>query len=1169
VLGFFTRLLDSSGFVPRRLCGEWTAGLVLLHNASDLLIWLAYLAIPVVLWVMARRRDDVVFRRVFYLFLAFIVSCGFTHALDVLMFYAPLYRLSGLAKALTAVASWATVVALVPIVPKVLAMRSPELLEAEILERHRVEAELRALHAHLEERVAQRTAELEAAVAALRLENEERGRVERQLWFSREQLRVVTDNAPVMLLHCDTAQRYRFVNRPYAESLGLTPHEIVGKQITEVGSEQACALIAPHLEQALAGRRIDLEVAKPHGGSSKGWLHLTCLPSHSAAGEVTGAIAVLLDVTERRTAENLLRTITDTLPAHVSYVDRECRYRLNNLAYERWFDRPRSEITGHPMQEVLTAAAWEVTRPRIEAALAGTTVHFELEAPNARGEMRWFDATYTPDVCPSGDIEGVVVMGTDITDKKIADLALRESEARFRHLADAMPQIVWTAASDGTLDYYNERWYEYTRMPREGIGNDSWTAVLHPEDVARCVETWSAAVRSGEPYHSDYRFKNATTGEYRWHLGRAVAVTDGAGRIVQWLGTSTDIDDQKRAEASLQELNSTLERQVAERTQAAESQRRWLDAVLEALPVAVTIGEPGGRLTRKNQACDQVWGAMAPLSSGIDAYEEWVGYWPATGARIQPEEWAMSRALLKGETCSGELIEFIRFGDGKPRMIMNSAAPVWGPDGNLLGAVVAAMDVTVRIADQAALRESEERFRTAFDAAPIGMALVTPDGRWLQVNRSLCEMVGYTEEELLAIDFQTITHPEDLDIDLDHVRQALAGAISSYQMEKRYIHKQGHVIHILLSGSLVRDAQGRPTHFVAQIKNITQRKNDEKALAAHDALLRQFIKHSPAAIAMFDAEMRYLQMSDRWLVDYHLPGRDVTGLSHYEVFPEISGHWKAIHRRVLAGAVEKCEEDGFLRADGSTEWLQWECRPWRDGSGAVGGLIMYTQVITDRKLTEEKVRASLQEKEVLLREIHHRVKNNLQIVSTLLDLQSAYTTEPATLAMFQESRGRVKSMALIHERLYRSEDLARVDLAGYTRQLVADLYRAYKVSEDDVRLELDIDTPELGIDVAIPCGLLLNELITNCLKYAFSGRVGGRLRVGLHRAGAVNVLTVSDDGAGFPAAIDFRNTTSFGLQLVNTLVDQLDGEIALASGPGTTFTVRFPTPAHQPVGLLP
>jgi two-component sensor histidine kinase len=213
--------------------------------------------------------------------------------------------------------------------------------------------------------------------------------------------------------------------------------------------------------------------------------------------------------------------------------------------------------------------------------------------------------------------------------------------------------------------------------------------------------------------------------------------------------------------------------------------------------------------------------------------------------------------------------------------------------------------------------------------------------------------------------------------------------------------------------------------------------------------------------------------------------------------------------------------------------------------------------ITERKRAEELIKASLREKEVLLREIHHRVKNNLQIVSTLLDLQSGHTQDAAAIEMFQESRGRVKSMALIHERLYRAQDMSRVDFGEYIRQLTDDLFRTYKVS-GDIRLDLELDIPPLTIDIAIPCGLLLNELISNCLKHAFANAARGCLSVAFFRKDGANVLIVADDGAGFPAGADFRNTKSFGLQLVNTLVDQLDGEIFLVTNPGTMFTILFP-----------
>lgn len=340
-----------------------------------------------------------------------------------------------------------------------------------------------------------------------------------------------------------------------------------------------------------------------------------------------------------------------------------------------------------------------------------------------------------------------------------------------------------------------------------------------------------------------------------------------------------------------------------------------------------------------------------------------------------------------------------------------------------------------RVAERTeALREQEERFRSAFDEAPIGVALVALDGSFLRVNRALCELTGYSESELLATSLPSISDPSDLDAEPSHVESLMTGRVRSYHLERRHLHKTGHVIHTILSVSLVRDGKGAPLYFIKQVQNIT-----------------------------------------------------------------------------------------------------------------------------DRKRAEQTTQASLREKEVLLKEIHHRVKNNLQIVSTLLDLQSEQTSDPQALQMFHASQGRVRSMALIHERLYRSHDLARVNFTEYVRQLTDELYRTYKLSDDEIVLDIDVDVPPMPIDIAIPCGLLINELISNALKHAFVDAAEGHLRVVLHRnTDNTNVLIIADTGAGWPAGLDFRSTRSFGMQLVITLVEQLNGRIELETSRGTEFTVTFP-----------
>ncbi len=233
----------------------------------------------------------------------------------------------------------------------------------------------------------------------------------------------------------------------------------------------------------------------------------------------------------------------------------------------------------------------------------------------------------------------------------------------------------------------------------------------------------------------------------------------------------------------------------------------------------------------------------------------------------------------------------------------------------------------------------------------------------------------------------------------------------------------------------------------------------------------------------------------------------------------------------------------------------------RDEKGNEVAVVGIAQDITERKRAEEKIKASLKEKEVLLREIHHRVKNNMQVISSLLSLQSENIKSKKALEVIRESRYRIRTMALVHEKLYRSQDLAQIDFAGYIKDLVSGLYRLYKVDPKKIVLDVVVKDVLLGIDLAIPCGLIVNELVSNCLKYAFSldrdGR--GRIRIALRQKEGNEIeLIVSDNGVGLPEDLDIRKTESLGLHLVTILAeDQLGGEITLDRRRGTKFRIEF------------
>jgi two-component sensor histidine kinase len=227
--------------------------------------------------------------------------------------------------------------------------------------------------------------------------------------------------------------------------------------------------------------------------------------------------------------------------------------------------------------------------------------------------------------------------------------------------------------------------------------------------------------------------------------------------------------------------------------------------------------------------------------------------------------------------------------------------------------------------------------------------------------------------------------------------------------------------------------------------------------------------------------------------------------------------------------------------------------------------ILQRRYFAQRARVEAQVRGSLREKEVLLKEIHHRVKNNLQVVSSLLNLQAGQTDDGLATTLLKDSQNRIKAMALIHENLYRSSDLALVNFANYATGLLEFLVPAYD-TESKVTFQVQAEEMWLNLDTAIPCGLIINELISNALKHAFPKGTGGLIQVEMGRDGEWLHLSVKDDGVGFPKGLDFRNTSSLGLQLVNSLASQLDGTVELLNGTGTTFKITFPASGDQAQG---
>lgn len=245
------------------------------------------------------------------------------------------------------------------------------------------------------------------------------------------------------------------------------------------------------------------------------------------------------------------------------------------------------------------------------------------------------------------------------------------------------------------------------------------------------------------------------------------------------------------------------------------------------------------------------------------------------------------------------------------------------------------------------------------------------------------------------------------------------------------------------------------------------------------------------------------------------------------------------------------------RTDTGESWYgSYSYTPVHYKDGIIVGSVVTMRDITERIKEEEKVKTSLKEKEVLLKEVNHRVKNHLQIINSILSLQSVYIKDKDDLAIFQETQNSIRSMALIHEKIYASGNLSEINLTEYLQVLASHLIKSFAISSR-VHLNFDMDQVFLPVEKAVPCGLIVNELITNSMKYAFPDNRAGEISVILRLSDQLT-MTVKDNGVGFPENIDYKNADSFGMQIISSLMEQLDGSFKLESGAGTTFHIFIP-----------
>ncbi len=463
-----------------------------------------------------------------------------------------------------------------------------------------------------------------------------------------------------------------------------------------------------------------------------------------------------------------------------------------------------------------------------------------------------------------------------------------------------------------------------------------------------------------------------------------------------------------------------------------------------------------------------------------------------------------------------------------------------------------------RIAAEKALRESEEKFRNLVESANDIVYTLSPDGIFTYVSPNWQENLGHDPSEVVGKSFALFVHPDDIDVCRTFLYRVMSTGEKQSGVEYRARHKNGSWRWHMSNGSPLTDAQGRILSYMGIAHDTTRRKAYETRLKEREEQFRTIFYHSPQPMALTAAETgELIDINDVFCskigaAKNALLGRTTTDLNFYSVQDR-----KAFADEMMTKGQVDGLEMSFTSLKGDTIIARMYATFITVNSQKY--ILTIFDDITGKKEAEREIQASLNEKEILLRELYHRTKNNMQIIVSMINMQTSDIEDKNILQMFEETKSRINAMALVHEKLYRTDNLSRIDLKAYFTDLVDLLAGSCHNVSENVTITSEMETVYVTIDTAIPCGLIMNELVSNAFQHAFPGNRNGQIHISLKiRADGKIEFIFSDNGVGLPDPIDIENAESMGLRTIAALAEhQLSGAVRAFADNGTHFSFIF------------
>lgn len=436
------------------------------------------------------------------------------------------------------------------------------------------------------------------------------------------------------------------------------------------------------------------------------------------------------------------------------------------------------------------------------------------------------------------------------------------------------------------------------------------------------------------------------------------------------------------------------------------------------------------------------------------------------------------------------------------------------------------------------------------------VCIANNEGRFIKLSPSFSTLLGYSNEELLDKPFTAFIHPDDLQKTLSEISLNQTGQ-STLRFENRYIKKNGDVLY--LQWVSTSDPSKNLSYAVA--RDVTEIKRTEKKLRRSQELLNAAQSMAKMGSWSFNLKTHDLFWSDELFNIFAISEEERAHL--YDAYiSRYSPEGLAVYHELVNRAIEQGEAYKFRHSvhlkDGTVKMVSCAGIPFKDENGKVYRIDGMVQDVTEETENEKLILKNIREKEILIKELHHRVKNNMQVISSLLNLQATISCDKRIQEIFKDSQERIRSMAVIHDMLYRSNDISMIDFKTYIDRLANELIRSHKGELNNIELKLNIPNVHYEIDVAVPLGLIINEILTNALKHAFPDDRMGKINIDLQKTDEHSCkLSISDDGNGFNLN-EIKKSNSLGIMIMENLSEQLEGKIEIQStSNGTLYELEF------------